>query len=107
MDEHVDDNPQHEYFDEKGNVCENGSTSEPGYAGPTHDKVCRMIREFLVGHVQDRLRRSVHERCEKVVHALLQEARQSARDNVHTPGCDVMKQVVVKLCFTWSADEKM
>lgn len=76
--------PQHDGIDKEADISENDSTSEYGYAGPTHDGACRTNREAPVEHVEDRLRLSIHDKYEKVVLALFQEAQECALDKVHT-----------------------
>lgn len=45
----------------------NESTSEAGYAGPTHNNVWRMDQEAFVEHEEHELSRPIDITCKKVV----------------------------------------
>lgn len=103
-DKNVADESQLEGFDEE-DISENELSSEIGYYGPTHDNVRRMIREAVIEYGEERLRRPIDDKCEKVLIALFQEAHDCAMNNVHTPTYEVTEQAAVKPIFTGGADK--
>lgn len=83
------------------------STNESAYSGPTHDNMCRMIRQGLEELEEKRLKHHIYDRRKKVVLALLEKAHEPPRGSIYTPVFQIVEQATVKVYFTVGTDEML